>query len=387
LTRSAPPWRALLALAALVLAAHTLVLQGSPKRFGPALDPSAPPVKAFVTRRIEAPPPEPAVALAVPAPVVSVPAKPLAKVAPKPVKKPILEKNKAVAQQARAQAAIESIAPETPPAPDASAAPVAEAPAAPASDSLPAADQTASVPPAPPAPPPAPAANAAPAPQTGPSQTPVTAMALPGSARLSYAMTGSAKGLNYRAKAELDWSNAGSSYDARMTVSALFLGSRTLTSRGQIGDQGLAPQRFSDKARSEVAAHFEPDKNQISFSANTPSVPWIKGAQDRVSVFLQLGGMLKGDPAGFPPGSNISMYTVGPRDADIWTFLVGDEETLTLPFGVLSTIKLSRQPRREFDQKVEIWYAPSLGYLPVRSKITQHNGDFVDQQLSALSQS
>jgi hypothetical protein len=212
-------------------------------------------------------------------------------------------------------------------------------------------------------------------------------MALPGSARLSYAMTGSAKGLNYRAKAELDWSNAGSSYDARMTVSALFLGSRTLTSRGQIGDQGLAPQRFSDKARSEVAAHFEPDKNQISFSANTPSVPWIKGAQDRVSVFLQLGGMLKGDPAGFPPGSNISMYTVGPRDADIWTFLVGDEETLTLPFGVLSTIKLSRQPRREFDQKVEIWYAPSLGYLPVRSKITQHNGDFVDQQLSALSQS
>jgi acyl-CoA hydrolase len=66
---------------------------------------------------------------------------------------------------------------------------------------------------------------------------------------------------------------------------------------------------------------------------------------------------------------------------------VGDEETLTLPFGILSTIKLSRQPRREFDQKVEIWYAPSLGYLPVRSKITQHNGDFVDQQLSALSQS
>jgi hypothetical protein len=212
-------------------------------------------------------------------------------------------------------------------------------------------------------------------------------MALPGSARLSYAMTGSAKGLNYHAKAELEWNNAGSSYDARMSVSALFLGARSLTSRGQIGDQGLAPQRFSDKARSEVAAHFEPEKSQISFSANTPSVPWIKGAQDRLSIFLQLGGMLKGDPAGFPPGSNISMYTVGPRDADTWTFRVEAEETLTLPFGVLNTIKLSRQPRREFDQKVEIWYAPSLGYLPVRSKITQHNGDFVDQQLSALSQS
>jgi outer membrane biosynthesis protein TonB len=385
LTRTAPPWRALLALAALVLAAHTLVLQGNPKRFGPELDPAAQPVKAFVTRHIEAPPPEPAVPPAAPAPVIKAPAKPLAKAAPKPVKKPILEQKEAIAQQPRAQAAIELVAPETPPPPEADAAPVAEAPAAPASDSLPATEQTASAPPASLAPSPAPAASAAP--PAGPSQTPVTAMALPGSARLSYAATGSAKGLNYYADAELVWNNAGSSYDARMTVSALLLRSRSWSSRGQIGDQGLAPQRYTDKARNEVAAHFEPEKNQISFSANTPSVPWIKGAQDRVSVFLQLGGILKGNPAGFPVGSNISMYTVGPRDADTWTFLVGAEETLTLPFGVLNTVKLSRQPRREFDQKVEIWYAPSLGYLPVRSKITEHNGDFVDQQLRVLSQS
>ena len=384
LTRTAPPWRALLALAALVLAAHTLVLQSNPKRFGPQLEPGErPPAKAFVTRRIEALPPEPALSPAVPAPAVSIPAKPLAKAAPKPAKKPVFKKKEAVAQQPRAQEAIELIAPETPPTAEADAAPLADEPAAPASDS-PAADLTAG---APPAPPPAPAASAAAAPPAGPSQTPVTAMALPGSARLSYAMTGSAKGLNYHANAELEWNNAGSSYDARMTVGALFLGSRSLSSRGQIGDQGLAPQRFSDKARNEVAAHFEPEKNQISFSANTPSVPWIKGAQDRVSVFLQLGGMLKGDPAGFPVGSSIAVYTVGPRDADTWTFRVEAAETLTLPLGALSTIKLSRQPRREFDQKVEIWYAPSLGYLPVRSKITQHNGDFVDQQLSALSQS
>ena len=43
-----------------------------------------------------------------------------------------------------------------------------------------------------------------------------------------------------------------------------------------------------------------------------------------------------------------------------------------------------RKPRREFDQKVEIWYAPSLGYLPVRNRITQQNGDFIDQTLSEI---
>ena len=224
-----------------------------------------------------------------------------------------------------------------------------------------------------------------PPPSPPPSQTPVTAMALPASAQLGYKMTGSAKGLTYHAKGELVWQNNGGSYQASMTAKALFLGSRTLSSTGQVSAQGLAPGRFSDKSRNEVAAHFEPDKGQISFSANTPSVPWTQGAQDRVSVILQLGGMLAGAPAGFPVGSTVSTLTVGPRDADNWTFLVEKEELLSLPFGDLATLKLSRQPRREYDQKVEIWYAPALGYLPVRNKITQANGDFVDQQLSDLS--
>jgi len=49
----------------------------------------------------------------------------------------------------------------------------------------------------------------------------------------------------------------------------------------------------------------------------------------------------------------------------------------------LATVKLTRKPRREFDQKVEVWYAPSMGWLPVRNRVTDANGDFVDQQLKA----
>ena len=210
-------------------------------------------------------------------------------------------------------------------------------------------------------------------------------MALPASARLEYKMTGSAKGLTYHASAELLWRNAGSSYDARMTVSALFLGSRSLASTGQVNADGLAPTRFADKSRNEVAAHFEPDKGLVTFSANTPSVPWIKGTQDRVTVFLQLAGMLAAQPAGFPAGASISLYTVGPRSADVWTFVVEGEEAINLPAGDMTALKLIRKPRGEYDQKVEIWLASSLGYLPVRSKITQSNGDFVDQQLSEAS--
>ena len=383
---SVPPWRVLGLLTAAVVLAHALVLQSRPVRFGLGQEPPPRSVAALTTRRIEPAPPLPAsppqAAATPPAPTVP---KPVAR----PTKKPALKQKVPVAQAPPAPSAIDSIAPPDPlPVSTEEVPRPPEADSAPPPAALPAADSAASVPvdsaaaaaPAPPVS--AAAAPPVPAPAT---QTPVTAMALPASARLDYKMTGSSKGLTYPAQGELLWQQSGGSYNARMTVKALFIGSRTMASTGQISEQGLAPSRFSDKSRTEVAAHFEPDKGRISFSANTPPVPWTQGAQDRVSVFLQLGGMLAGNPAGFPPGSTISTLTVGPRDADYWTFVVEKEEVLDLPFGQTPTLKLSRQPRREFDQKVELWYAPALGYLPVGSRITQANGDFVDQQLSTLT--
>lgn len=352
----APPWRALAVLAVAVLGVHALVLTSSPARFGPELDRTSQRVQPLITRSIAPPPAVQPVAAPQPEP-------------PRPRPKPVKPKPRP-AQAAPEPIAINSVANSSAEAPGPSESPNAEAADNPSTQEA-AALAAAS-------------AASAPAAPAGPVQTPVTAMALPESVKLEYKMTGSAKGLSYYADAELNWRRVGSLYDAAMRVSALFLGSRSMGSTGVVGPEGLAPIRFSDKSRTEVAAHFDPDKGQVSFSANTPAVPWIKGAQDRVSVFMQLGGMLAGNPAAFPAGTTISVYTVGPRDADTWTFLVEAEEQLSLPFGGLATVKLTRQPRREFDQKVEIWYAPSLGYLPVRNKITQSNGDFVDQQLSSL---
>jgi hypothetical protein len=155
---------------------------------------------------------------------------------------------------------------------------------------------------------------------------------------------------------------------------------RVQTSRGEVTDDGLAPVRFSDKYRSEVAAHFVRDKGKVSFSANTPDAPLLAGAQDRLSVVVQLAAMFAGDPDRFPPASTITLQIVGPRDADTWLFTVEDDETLSLPGGQQPTRKLVRNPRREFDQKVELWLAPALGYLPARIRITEANGDYIDQK-------
>jgi hypothetical protein len=54
-----------------------------------------------------------------------------------------------------------------------------------------------------------------------------------------------------------------------------------------------------------------------------------------------------------------------------------------MPVGEVSAIKLTRKPQRDYDQAIEVWFAPALAYLPVRNRITQPNGDFIDQQLRA----
>lgn len=219
-------------------------------------------------------------------------------------------------------------------------------------------------------------ASAQAAPVTSPSA--ITAYTVPGSVRLKYNVSGGKDRLSYTARAELLWLQDGNTYEARQEVGAFLLGSRTFTSTGRMTANGLAPLRYSDKARNEQAAHFDRERQRVTFSANTPEAALQSGAQDRVSVFVQLASMLGGAPDKYPVGTAINVQIVGPRATEVWTIAVEGEEKLNLPGGELSAVKLIRAARGEFDLKTEIWLAPLLGYLPARIRFTQANGDFVD---------
>lgn len=335
---------ALAGLTALVLAAHVVVLQGVP--LGGAADPApALPPRPFATRMV-APPPAPKP----PPPPAVVPRPP----APKPVR----------------PAPADTPAPPVPEAPAAGPPDtVAAAPAAPAP-----VEESVAPPPAPPVQDPVPAAAAPPPPP----------LQLPPSRLLQFDVNGRAKGFSYNARAELRWQHDDTHYEARQQVSAFLVGSRTQTSQGTLTPQGLAPVRFADKSRSEQAAHFDYERQRVTFSANTPDAPMQPGMQDRLSVFLQLAAMLAGDPARYPAGTQIALPTAGARDAETWVFVVEGEASLDLPVGATVAWRLSRSPRREFDQKAEIWLAPALGYLPARIRLEQANGDVADLLLRAV---
>jgi len=216
-----------------------------------------------------------------------------------------------------------------------------------------------------------------------PAAAATTAFTIPGSQRLRYEVQAQYRGLSVPGQAELLWRHDGSSYEARLEISAPLLPPRIQRSTGRITPEGLAPLRFSDRSRSEEAAHFERDAGQVVFSTNRPAAPLQPGAQDRLSVLVQLGALLAGDPARFTPGTTLSLQTAGTREAEVWTFAVDADEELALPGGTLRGLKLTRSPRKEFDQKVELWLAPGRDYAPVRLRLTQPNGDWVDLQWSA----
>ena len=365
--RQGPSWRAGLALGAVVLLAHLALL-----RDAAFVGLSGPQVARFETRVISAAPMATAVTTAplaasarprparVPAAAVPSRAAPIATDASEAATP---EPAPAMAAAPPAQPA--PLSPPLPPMPEAVVAPAEAAPTQVATQAGPAPEPT-----------PAPEPAAPVRPPREPTLA-VGAVAVPASVRLRYRVE--ANKFPFSLNADLLWRQDGAQYEARLSMGA-FGQSRVQTSRGEIGSQGLLPTRFSDKYRSEVAAHFERDKGRISFSANTPDVPLLAGAQDYLSVMLQLAAMMAGEPERYPVATTLTMQIAGPRDAEVWLFTVERPETLTLPGGEQKTIKLLRHPRRPFDQQVELWFAPALAYLPVRLRISEANGDYLDQK-------
>ena len=200
----------------------------------------------------------------------------------------------------------------------------------------------------------------------------------------TYKVTFTKSGVANQGDAQIAWKQDGEKYVLNMLATYTLL-IKTFNvfeqnSTGLVTPQGLQPLRFSDKRlnRSEVAAHFDYTTEKITFSANKPEVPLLAGAQDRVSVIWQLAGLLAAQPARYPPGSTFTVQTVGSSDAEPWLFTVNEPETLNLSTGSQIALRLTRNPRREFDQKIELWFATGLNYLPARFRFTETNGDYVD---------
>jgi hypothetical protein len=212
----------------------------------------------------------------------------------------------------------------------------------------------------------------------------------PPNIQINYKLTGQERGLTYHASGSLKWQTqatpdapsptpAPKAYEAELRVRAFLVGSRVWRSAGLLTENGLSPVRYSDSGRGERAAHFDTTQNKISFSGNTPGVALQPGAQDQVSLFIQMAATVAAK--NFKLGSELNVQTATARDAVNWVLTFKSEELIEVDGKQLATQRWVCLPRGKFDSQIEMWLSQSHGGLPVRIKITQVTGNFIDMEM------
>ena len=203
-------------------------------------------------------------------------------------------------------------------------------------------------------------------------------LAFPAPMRLRYEVRLQARGFPLSGQGTLDWRHDEQAYEARLELTSM-AGTRGQHSTGRLTPQGLAPERYVERARREESTQFHRDTGRVSFSGGQAAAPLAPGMQDRLSLQLQLGALLAADEAMRRPGKVLEVPVATTHDATAWTFRVEGMEELRLPGGHQTAWRLLRLPRDPADQKLELWLSPSQAYAPVRLRLTQAGGDSLEQ--------
>jgi len=236
------------------------------------------------------------------------------------------------------------------------------------------------------------AASAPDAASSAPSVAASPAFEWPPSTRLTYSLVGNYRG-EVHGNAVVQWVRAGTRYQVHLdvTIGPGFapLITRRMTSDGDLGESGLVPRRYDEATRlpfqapRRVTVQFTPGQVVLG-NGTVRDAP--EGVQDAASQFVQLTWMFTTNPKLLRVGHAIALPLALPRRVDRWLYDVIDEERLTTPVGTLDTFHL--KPRRADDRprgelSAEVWFAPTLQYLPVRIRIQQDADTFIDLVMNA----
>jgi len=224
------------------------------------------------------------------------------------------------------------------------------------------------------------AASAAASPASAPP-----AFEWPASTRVSYVLTGNYRG-EVSGQARVEWVRQGPRYQVNydFLVGPEFapLISRRATSEGRIEAAGLVPERYDEETnvvfreRRRATVMFETAEVVL---ADGQRKARIAGVQDTASQFIQLTWLFTLHPELLRVGETIEFPLALPRGMDSHVYEVVGEETLAMPFGSLAAFHLKpRGEKKKNALAVEIWFAPSLRYLPVRIRVAQDESNYVD---------
>ncbi|WP_028309955.1 DUF3108 domain-containing protein [Derxia gummosa] len=243
------------------------------------------------------------------------------------------------------------------------------------------------------------AADDAPAPWPGDWPSPVPGQrremrVVPPSRQLDFNARAVVNGNEYFGKGVLRWRIGHERYSLEQEASLDLLVTsvrlQNSTSTGRLGETGLEPLRYTEKTRTraQVATNFnrDPAHNSISFSASTAVLPLEPGVQDRASVTMQLAILFASRADEITDGTIYHLLLAGVRGAEPWVLRAGGPESIDTPFGPLRVRRIERLPRPgSRDNRVEVWFAMDYGWLPVRIRHIEANGNLTELTVASIT--
>ncbi|QVN11771.1 DUF3108 domain-containing protein [Burkholderia sp. LAS2] len=175
----------------------------------------------------------------------------------------------------------------------------------------------------------------------------------------------------------IHWRTDGHTYDLSVSMPVPFVGPFTYRSEGRIDAFGVAPDRYVEKRgkRPEDIAIFNREIRQVVFTRTPNNAPLPDGVQDRFSMLMQLSGLLRGNPAAYKPGVTQQFFVIDNNSGETWPITVIGDEQVQTQAGIVGARHFMRLPRRDGDtRRIDMWLAPSLGWLPARLVQTEPNG-------------
>ncbi|MFO1340414.1 MAG: DUF3108 domain-containing protein [Burkholderiaceae bacterium] len=169
----------------------------------------------------------------------------------------------------------------------------------------------------------------------------------------------------------------GGGYRARFSGSVGDKPLQDWVSTGRFDRAGLAPQRMVERQRMVElrALNFQRDQGVISQSSSVRAWALAEGAQDRVSLLLQLMAVAQAQPEGLAAGQRIRLQVGFVRgEPGEWVFEVVGREKLEPNGAPIDTVHLVREPERPYDLRMDVWLARQAGHLPVGLRLAQVPG-------------
>jgi hypothetical protein len=212
----------------------------------------------------------------------------------------------------------------------------------------------------------------------------------PADTRLSYQLKGYYRG-NVWGSARVQWQRQQSRYQVRLDMSLALVLRLSMTSQGLAGDGGLVPSDYEERFLWGVRRMtFEGgyvqslDGRSVSHERTPP-----QALQDTASQFVELSHRFASGRAKLAVGSQVRFWLARPQGTSLWTYDVVAEETLQTPeLGPVQAFHLRPQPIANPAGEItaEIWFAPSLQYLPVRVRIALGGDNFIDLMVERIEQ-